>query len=140
MKQILISRAWATMALLPLLWGPISIADGSLIKNLVVLMMENHSFDHFLGQYNQIDPAIDGSNSSMCNSLDGEEFCVSHDGRFQYVKQEAASWNDIHTKAQARMNRKTLFRTWISRFSMSLMASCLRRLRRPAWVGLWPTM
>lgn len=45
-------------------------------------MMENHSYDHFLGSY----PLADGSNSSMCNPLkddDDDHICVTHDGAFQ---------------------------------------------------------
>ena len=57
-----------------------------LIKTLVVLMMENHSYDHFLGEYSQIRKDADGSNPSMCNKFEGQNFCVTHDGPFQYVK------------------------------------------------------
>ncbi|KAG2227547.1 hypothetical protein INT45_002232 [Circinella minor] len=45
-------------------------------------MMENHSFDHFLGQYSQIRKDADGSDPSMCNKFEGENFCVTHDGPF----------------------------------------------------------
>lgn len=55
----------------------------TMIKHLVVLMMENHSYDHFLGSY----PLADGSNSTMCNPLkdddDDDQICVTHAGAFQ---------------------------------------------------------
>lgn len=53
------------------------------IKTLVVLMMENHSYDHFLGQFKQINPATEGSDPSMCNTYNGTDYCVSHDALFQ---------------------------------------------------------
>ncbi|KAI8081560.1 phosphoesterase, partial [Halteromyces radiatus] len=63
--------------------------DTQKIRTLVVLMMENHSFDHLLGQFQQINPIIDGSNGTMCNSIKGQHpICVSHDGLFHTQEPE----------------------------------------------------
>jgi phospholipase C len=40
------------------------------IKNIIVLMMENRSFDHFLGHLSKQDPRIDGLNGTQANPLD----------------------------------------------------------------------
>ncbi len=40
------------------------------IKNVIVLMLENRSFDHLLGHLGKTDPRIDGLNGQQSNPLD----------------------------------------------------------------------
>ncbi|KAI8365959.1 phosphoesterase [Radiomyces spectabilis] len=75
--------------LITLLLWPVSRSNP--IETLVVLMMENHSFDHFLGQLKDIRPDVDGSDASMCNPIDtsdDEQICVTHDGLFHTQEPE----------------------------------------------------
>ncbi len=51
------------------------------LKHVVVLMMENRSFDHMLGSLKQVNPAIDG--------LNGDESNPDHDGNPAKVAQKA---------------------------------------------------
>ncbi|KAF7727430.1 hypothetical protein EC973_007499 [Apophysomyces ossiformis] len=57
-------------------------------RTLVVLMMENHSYDHFMGYFSRINPATDGSNPTMCNRMGSNKYCVSHDGLFHTEEPE----------------------------------------------------
>lgn len=52
------------------------------LKHIVVLMMENRSFDHMFGGLKAIDPRIDG--------LEGTEFNLDSDGKKAPVKAQAA--------------------------------------------------
>ena len=50
----------------------VSIASNPLndkIKTVVLLELENRSFDHLLGWMNEIDPRINGLKSTDCNPL-----------------------------------------------------------------------
>lgn len=48
-------------------------ASTSPIKYIIVLMMENRSFDHFLGHLGQTDKRIDGVSSSMSNPVNASD-------------------------------------------------------------------
>jgi len=47
--------------------------SSSPIKNVVVLMMENRSFDHMLGWLHQVNPEIDGLTGNEYNALDASD-------------------------------------------------------------------
>jgi phospholipase C len=54
------------------------------LQHLVVLMMENRSFDHMLGGLKQLNPAIDGLNGNETNpDTTGEPVRVSSDADYQ---------------------------------------------------------
>mmetsp|Transcript_19274 Transcript_19274/g.25112 ORF Transcript_19274/g.25112 Transcript_19274/m.25112 type:complete len:571 (+) Transcript_19274:99-1811(+) len=59
--------------------------DGTRVKHLIVLMMENHSFDNILGWLKQQNPEIDGLTGNECNYVDptdptSEQYCVTDQG------------------------------------------------------------
>jgi phospholipase C len=57
------------------------------LKHIVVLMMENRSFDHMLGYQKQLWPAIDG--------LNGNETNPDTNGDLQSVKPTAAAQGEL---------------------------------------------
>ncbi|KNC55222.1 phosphatidylglycerol specific phospholipase C [Thecamonas trahens ATCC 50062] len=61
-----LSQTVISLALLVLVVSPITNAS-SPIKNVVVLMMENRSFDHFLGWLKELNPEVDGLTGSEFN-------------------------------------------------------------------------
>ena len=50
-------------------------------EHIVVLMMENRSFDHMLGWLQELNPEIDGLTGNECNSIStGTTYCVNKNG------------------------------------------------------------
>jgi phospholipase C len=59
--------------------------DSTRVKHLIVLMMENHSFDNMLGWLNLQNPEIDGLTGNECNYVDPQDttsakYCVTDQG------------------------------------------------------------
>uniref|UniRef100_A0A7N0RAG0 Uncharacterized protein n=1 Tax=Kalanchoe fedtschenkoi TaxID=63787 RepID=A0A7N0RAG0_KALFE len=53
------------------------------IKTVVVLVMENRSFDHMLGWMKKsVNPSIDGVTGSECNTASTKTICFTDDARF----------------------------------------------------------
>lgn len=53
------------------------------IKNVVVLVLENRSFDHMLGWMKQsINPSINGVTGKECNSVTNQTICFSDDAEY----------------------------------------------------------
>ena len=74
-----------TSALCLALASSASSAESSRVKHLVILMMENHSFDNMLGWMKRQNPEIDGLDGTQCNKIDpsdasSKNVCVTDQG------------------------------------------------------------
>ncbi len=78
------------------------------LKHIVVLMMENRSFDHMLGSLKAIDPRIDGVTDQMSNS----------DTTGAAVKPEPLA----DFRGSSTLTPTTIFQRWTCKFSTETRA------------------